>query len=291
MLIDWFTVGAQAVNFLILVWLMKRFLYQPILNAIDAREQRIAAELADADAKRAEAQAERNEFQSKNEQFEQQRAALMSQATAEVKAERKRLLDEAREATNDLRTKRLDALRHEQQSLNDEITRRTRAEVFAIARKTLADLAGASLEERMSEVFTERLRELAGDAKESLAAALQGSPKPVLVRSAFELPAEQRAAIQRTLNEVFSADTQVSFETSPAVISGIELAANGHKIAWSVADYLVSLDSSVGELLQEQANPKPTPRANAQRTPGPTTSPKNLSPKPSANEQRTREPS
>jgi F-type H+-transporting ATPase subunit b len=56
MLIDWFTVVAQAVNFLILVWLMKRYLYQPILKALDAREQRIAAELADADAKKAEAQ-------------------------------------------------------------------------------------------------------------------------------------------------------------------------------------------------------------------------------------------
>ena len=48
MLIDWFTVGAQVLNFLILVWLLKRFLYKPILNAIDAREKRIAAELADA---------------------------------------------------------------------------------------------------------------------------------------------------------------------------------------------------------------------------------------------------
>ena len=62
MLIDWFTVGAQALNFIILVWLLKRFLYKPILNAVDAREQRIAAELADADAKRAEAKKERDEL-------------------------------------------------------------------------------------------------------------------------------------------------------------------------------------------------------------------------------------
>ena len=56
MLIDWFTVGAQTLNFLILVWLMKRFLYKPILNAIDAREKRIATQLSDADTKTAEAQ-------------------------------------------------------------------------------------------------------------------------------------------------------------------------------------------------------------------------------------------
>ncbi len=56
MLIDWFTVGAQVVNFAILVWLLKRFLYKPIIDAIDAREKRIALALADADAKTAEAQ-------------------------------------------------------------------------------------------------------------------------------------------------------------------------------------------------------------------------------------------
>jgi len=53
MLIDWFTVGAQALNFIILVWLLKRFLYKPILGAVDAREKRIAAELADAAARKA----------------------------------------------------------------------------------------------------------------------------------------------------------------------------------------------------------------------------------------------
>ena len=105
MLIDWFTVGAQALNFLILVWLMKRFLYKPILHAIDEREKRIAAELANADAKKAEAQKERDEFQHKNEEFDQQRAALLSKATDEAQAERQRLLDEARKAADGLECK------------------------------------------------------------------------------------------------------------------------------------------------------------------------------------------
>ena len=160
MLIDWFTVGAQALNFLILVWLMKRFLYKPILNAIDAREKRIAAELADADAKKAEAQKERDEFQHKNEEFDQQRAALLSKATDEAKAERQRLLDEARKAADALSAKRQETLRNEAQNLNQAISRRTQQEVFAIARKALADLATTSLEERMGEVFTRRLREI-----------------------------------------------------------------------------------------------------------------------------------
>ena len=55
MLIDWFTVGAQALNFIVLVWLMKRFLYRPVLDAIAAREQRIAQQLAEAATQMAEA--------------------------------------------------------------------------------------------------------------------------------------------------------------------------------------------------------------------------------------------
>jgi F-type H+-transporting ATPase subunit b len=256
MLIDWFTVGAQTLNFLVLVWLMKRFLYKPILDAIDAREQRIAAELADADAKRDEAQMERDKFQHKNEEFDQQRAALLSQANDEVTSERQRLLDEARAAANDLRDKGREALRREQQSLAAEITRRTREEVFAIARKTLTDLAAASLEERMSDVFTCRVRELDGEAKDGFANALRSSSMPAVVRSTFELPAEQRAAIQLAINETFAADIELSFQAAPTVISGIELSANGHKVCWSIAEYLMSLERSVDELLDEQSQPQ-----------------------------------
>src|SRR5450631_1658984 len=100
MLIDWFTVGAQAINFIILVWLLKRFLYKPILNAVDAREKRVAAELADAAAKKAEAVKERDEFRHKNEEFDQQRVTLLSKAAEEAKAERQRLLSEARQAAD-----------------------------------------------------------------------------------------------------------------------------------------------------------------------------------------------
>src|SRR5271170_303230 len=143
--INWFTVAAQAINFLILVWLLKRFLYKPILNAIDERENGIATQLAEAEAKKAEAQKERDDFQHKNTAFDQERAALLQNATDEAKAERQRLLDEARKDAESLRAKRRDALRDEQHNLSQNIIRWTQKEVFAVTRKTLADLASTSL--------------------------------------------------------------------------------------------------------------------------------------------------
>ena len=271
MLIDWFTVVAQVVNFVILVWLLKRFLYQPILDAIDAREQRIALSLADAAAKEAEARTERDAFRSKNEAFDQQRAARLSEAIDEAKTERQRLLDEARQAADGLRAKRQEALQREQQSLYDEIARRTRAEVFAIARKALTDLAGTSLEERMSEVFADRLRALDDEARQGLARSLKTSTDPLRVRSAFELTSEQRAAIRTALNETLAADIQVRFDTAPDVISGIELTTDGQKVAWSIADYLASLENSVGELLEKRAGPEA--KAGSRLESGPAASP------------------
>ena len=77
-----------------------------------------------------------------------------------------------------------------------------------------------------------------GKAKESLGKALKTASEPALVRSAFDLPAAQREAIQKALNETFSADVHVRFETAPDLVSGIELITNGQKVAWSIADYL-----------------------------------------------------
>jgi F-type H+-transporting ATPase subunit b len=264
MLIDWFTVGAQALNFIILVWLMKRFLYKPIRQAIDEREKRIATELANAEAQQAEAQKERDAFAHKNEAFDQQRAALLRQATDEAQAERQRLLDEARQEAMALHTKRQEALRNEAHTLHQAISRRAQQEVFAIARQALTDLAGASVEARMVEVFVRQLRALSGEEKGVLVSALTASPRPVIVRTAFDLPPAQRALTEGAIQETLGTETQIQFETTPDLISGIELTTNGHKVAWSMADYLAALAKGVDELLQGQDKPE----AKAEPEPG-----------------------
>jgi F-type H+-transporting ATPase subunit b len=250
---------------------LKHFLYKPILDAIDAREKRIAAELADADAKKADAEKERTDFEDKNKAFDQQRIALLGKATDEAKAERERLTDEAKKDGESLRANQADALRGDQVRLSSEIILLAEKEVFAIARKSLADLATVSLEERIAEVFTRRLRELDPKAKELLGAALRNSPQPALVRSAFDLPADQRAAIQNALNETFSAVVRINFEDSQDAICGIELTANGQKVAWSIASYLKGLSMKVSDLVDAQAFPtiKATPKPDTAKMPEP----------------------
>jgi len=249
MLIDWFTVVAQVLNFLILVWLMKRVLYKPILAAIDAREVRIAAAIADAEAQKVEATKERDTFQQKNETFDQARASLLVKASDEAEKTADRLLNEARQTAERLLVKRQADLIQEAAQLNQALTLRIHGEVFVLARQVLKDLADVSLEERMCELFINRLRALSEEDKNDLVKALTASNNPAVVRSAFALPLPQQHALEQAISDIFDTKHAISFDVKPDLINGIELTAHGQTVAWSVTDYLSSLANDIDALI------------------------------------------
>jgi F-type H+-transporting ATPase subunit b len=266
MLIDWFTVAAQVINFLILVWLLKRFLYKPVLAAIDEREKRIATQLQDAEKKKADALREQTDFQHKNEEFDRQRSALLLEATNSAKSERDKLMETARKDSEELRSKLQKSAHDELENLNKKLGTLAQQEVFSIARKTLSDLAGVSLEERMTDIFIQRLQGMNDQQRGDLKADLQTSSKAAFIRSAFELSLPQRTAIETAIKPLLNEGTTIHFEAKPDLISGIELTANGQKIAWSIRDYLASLTRSVSVLLEPKSasdpiSPKTVPHA------------------------------
>jgi F-type H+-transporting ATPase subunit b len=245
MLIDWFTVGAQAVNFLILVWLLKRFLYRPILDAIAAREKKVADTLRDAATKQAAALGEREAYRLKNEEIDKQRDALLSKATSDAQTERQRLLQQAKAEVSDLRARLGDGLRTEQQALSGEIARKVRIEVFAYVERILTDLASTSLEERMGRVFIERLGSLSGADRAVLAATAKATSGVAVIRSAFDLLPAQQALITAALSQAAGVDMRPRFETATELLSGIELTAGGQRLAWTLADYLTTLKAPI----------------------------------------------
>lgn len=247
MLFDWFTVVAQGVNFLALVWLLKRYLYKPVLAAIDARERQIALVIADAASQRTAAEHERSAFAARNAALDGESAALLKQAADAAGAERARLLADAHADAAALRAKQMAALRDDQTRLRQRIAHLAQQEVLAIARKVLEDLAGASLEERIVVVFARHLRALDTAVKEPLAEAFAVAPDAV-VRSAFVLADAQRGLIQSAVHDAFSASIPLHFEVSAETLCGIELRVGGEQLAWNMADYLGGLEQKIESL-------------------------------------------
>jgi len=249
MLIDWFTVAAQAVNFLILVWLLQHFLYKPILTALDAREVKIAATLADADARQAEAQRSRDELTDKLKAFDAEHAAHLAQSTLEVQQEREHLLDAARREAADLVANQRSTLQADAASLTDRMARLATAEVFSIAGKAFNELAATDLDDRLSVVFTQRLRQMSQGAKAAFAAALEQSGMSAVVRTHSAMRDADKAALRNAVNETFSADVHLEFATVPAGDYGIDLSAGGQRLAWGIQAYIKGFQEKAQALM------------------------------------------
>ncbi len=252
--INWFTVVAQVINFLILVWLLQKFLYHPILKAIDDREKKIVDQINDAEAKKTEAKAEREEFRLKNEKFDQEKKDLMTKAVSEVKSEREKLEEDARKEAADLRTKQQKSLQDLATSHDQQLVQKTQDEVFAIASKVLRELSSQSLEEQAVDTFIQRINALKESEKKQFrdAFATNGNlPKAkqesMIIRSAFDLTKKLQTKITGAVEGILPGEISFEYKTTPELISGIELSLHGYKLAWSISAYLASMEQTIAE--------------------------------------------
>jgi F-type H+-transporting ATPase subunit b len=243
MLIDWFTVAAQLVNFLILLWLLKRFLYQPVLKALDEREKKIAAELEHAAGVEAEAVRTKAEWQKKNDEFETQRQLMLKQATDEAGTRRAELLDKARQEYETLHSKLLETLKREQEEREAETERRVSDEIFSMAGKLLTELADESLEARIIDKFCRKLEATSTETGGQLVGQ-DGAPKQAVVRSTFPLTPEQREKVTGTIEAIPGFEAPLSFELSGKTGCGIELCVDGLCVSWHFQAALDALKRS-----------------------------------------------
>lgn len=253
MQIDWFTFGAQIVNFLILIGLLKRFLYGPILEAMDRREAEITARLDEARDKRQEAERAAEQYRTLQEDLEARRAEELAAAEKEAEERRQALIREAREEVEYLEHAWCEALERERSAFLEELSERAVEETVAIARRALRDLADARLEDQSFEIFLERLHHLEGDEERALTQALRGAGEGrVTVRSAFGLTDEQRERIQQALHAHVDTVPDLTTETDGALGFGVELRVGDRKVAWTLESYLAHLLDRVRDRLDDE---------------------------------------
>jgi F-type H+-transporting ATPase subunit b len=255
-LFDWFTVFAQIVNFLILMWLLKRFLYKPVLNAIDAREKRIAGLLTETELNEQQMEQQRAELTTKNAAFASQRDALLLQAKTEAKSIKQQMLDAATQDVAQQRSEWLAGLQKEQHNLDQDIGKRTQQEIFYVARRALQDLSGVELETQISQVFIQKLAQLSPQQRQQFSTSVEGQ---LVIRSAMVLADDNKKSLQEAVEKALSTQFPLHYEVDPALVSGIEMLGNGHKLSWNIDDYLSNLEYSIAGLVDSkvvQANPQ-----------------------------------
>jgi F-type H+-transporting ATPase subunit b len=250
---DWFTLIAQVVNFLVLVWLLKHFLYARIVQAMNDREAKIASRLEEAARKRAEAEREAELYRARNREFDAQRDEMLAAAKQDADALRERLMETTRLEVEAAQAQWLDSLQRERQALLEDVRDRLGTQVFALARHALKELANVDLEGRILDVFVERLQGLDPAEREAIAAAVRNSDHEVEVRTAFPVPPDVRESVSRSLRQQLDDGVSVRFTSAPELICGIELRADSHRLVWNLDSYLEGLEARVFDVLDERA--------------------------------------
>lgn len=236
MLIDWFTVAAQAVNFLILVWLLKRFLYGPIVEAMQERQGRLADELASARQMQAEADLRAEGLSKRKAELENEAEGVLNQARAEADERREQWLAEAKAEIDKRSVAWAEDLNRERAALSERLKARMAQQVVRLSKKVLVDLAGEELEVLAVDGFVSQL------ARTEPENAVDG---PVVIRTGFPLSAALSKRLEDVVKQCFPASTGVEASEDVTIGFGIVMVAGDTKREWNLASYLDDVETAV----------------------------------------------
>jgi F-type H+-transporting ATPase subunit b len=242
MAIDWFTVGAQIINFLILVWLLKKFLYRPITEAMHSREQGLVTRLQQSQASMAEAEQLKNQYQTSLEQLHNEADNIRSDAKQQAEAERLVQLQALDDDMQQKKNRFAEELQRQQQATGVAIKQLITEKALQLSGKILEGLASQRLEQQITHQFLQHLDTLPDEQQARLQQALS-QDGAAIISSAFSLDESVCQIIRERLIQAGAGN--VVFEQDPHLVCGITLEAGGRSWEWTLERYLAELDSEL----------------------------------------------
>jgi len=264
MQISWFTFFAQIVNFVILLLLLRHFLYGPITAAMTKREAGLSARFQEAEAARARADAEAAAFQQERHELALAREEMLATAAAQAAERRTTMIAEARAEVEEMTSRWHESVEREQAAFLQSVRERIEAEVLRVSERALTDLAGVDLETQIVDAFAARLLNLSAQDRLALVKSGGDFQDDVIFRTTFPMPYEQRQRLVESFQQLVHMGVQmegpdapplaeeigVRFEQTPDLLCGIDLQVHDRRIAWSVRDYLDELNIELVESVE-----------------------------------------
>lgn len=242
---DWFTFCAQVVNFIILVWLLKRFLFTPVIAAMDARKAEITRLFEKSQEKIREAEEAKHKLEQQLNELEQIRDEKLQESQAFAEAHKAKLLKEIKAEVKSCEERWKDVLASEIDSIGEEFKLKVHHEVMNIVRRVITDLADQRLEEHILDRCIEELFETqmpkGGNGNQPHGA------NSITIRTRWNIEDNKKERIRTLLEDRIGKIKNVDFETKDDLIAGLEIIVNNHKAVWNVDKYLEGLDQRIKE--------------------------------------------
>jgi len=252
--IDWVTVAAQIVNFLVLVWLLKRFLYGPITRAMEKREQRIAERIQLAEEGQEAAAAERALLHKHQRELEEQREGFLAKAQQEAQALRHQLNVAAREDVAEMKRAWRLQIEEERAAFTRDLRAQATRHFYELSRAAFRDLADSDVSNRIAVVFARQLRALGQEERDQLRQAAEKADSKIEINAPFELSLGVQKILNTAISEIISGPVQVNYNFSSEFACGLRLEAGSRTIEWSIETYLDGLTDQLSKTFIDTDN-------------------------------------
>ena len=256
--IDLVTLIAQIINLVVLIWLMKKFLYQPVLKIVSERQALIDAEIKRAHQARQEALFQEAQYNKKVADFDAKRSEMMAQARQEVEALKQKLLAESKQAISYSRKNWQVELEQEKQSFDAGLQTAIVENFKLFASDALKDMAGLDLRSLVLEKFKEKMKKMPTSARNQMLDNILKNRK-IVVSTDAKLDVKIKSDIKTFLVELFDLENSVKFEfrEDENLICGIQIQVGEHQTSWNLKNYLDAfennMDAAFNELLHQGA--------------------------------------
>lgn len=236
--LNWSTFVLEILNFVVLVWILKRFLYRPVLKVIADRRAAIEKTLADAEARHADADVLRERYEGRLNAWEAEREKTRAAFAQELERERAQRLTELQHEVERLREKArvVDAQRVADTARKLEETALAQGARFAA--RLLEGAAGPDTQARLIDLALDQLRQLPEDRLQSLRGGLGPAPVSGIVVTAYPLPDDRCRRLAETLDAAFNAQLSLRFDVDPALLAGARITLGAWELGVNVRDEL-----------------------------------------------------
>ena len=247
MQLDWSTLVLEIVNFLVLVWLLQRFLYKPILKVVAARQAAIDEASRHTREMESKAHELQSDYEARLRNWEQERAKAREALMEELRSERERALAALRETLEQEQRKAgvLDERRRMEEAARNE--RQAMEQALAFVRRLLAGLSGPDLESKLVQLGIDELQRLPESRNSALREALGASTEPPTVYSAYPLPPAQREALSQALRRVLDSARECRFREDPDLLAGVRITVGPWVLQANLGEELSLFDAAASD--------------------------------------------
>lgn len=238
MQLDWTTFLLEMLNFLVLIWILKRFFYRPVLDVIARRRAAIEKTMSDARAVESDALALKRQYEERQAAWQREQEVAHARLAAEIDAARKRLTAALEASLAQAREKNRVLEEHSREAWQRETEERAIALGAAFASRVLSRLAGPELDARLVGLVLEYLQQLPPDEARALADGSGQANRRIQVASAFPLAEVQRAALTKAFAALIDGTPTLDFSENAALVAGLRISVGPWIVRANLADEL-----------------------------------------------------